>query len=61
MYHPSEGRAQHERIHEGKTDDLKDSERGLLSATIEGWFLTPFLILLDHKYYAEYYLREVQA
>jgi len=53
MHHPSEGRAQHERIHERETDDLKDSGRGLLSAAKEGWFLTPFHILLDHKYYAE--------
>lgn len=51
MFHSSEGRAQHEGINEGKTDDLKnnkDSERGFLHAAKGGWYPIPFRIISDH-------------
>lgn len=63
MFHSSEGRAQDERINEGKTDNLKNNKnnsgRGFLHAAKGVWFPTPFCIIADH-YYAEIHVRGIQ-
>lgn len=51
MFHSSEGVAQHERINEGKIDDLKknkDSETGFLCAAKGSWHTIPFCTIPGH-------------